>query len=138
MNYLNCLECGIEVEAKAHNQKYCSRECAGIACEKRNYVPSKFKGNTATTTGAISELRTAIDLMSRGYHVFRALSPSCPCDLAVLQGDKLIKIEVRTVKMSYSGKVIKSKFPRDDTEMIDHYAWVTPTGVIYEPELEPH
>jgi len=35
------------------------------------------------TTGAISELVAAADLMRHGYHVFRALSPNCPSDLVI-------------------------------------------------------
>ena len=33
------------------------------------------------TRGAIAELRVATDLLARGYHVFRSVSPASPCDL---------------------------------------------------------
>lgn len=37
----------------------------------------------AGAAGAIGELVAATDLMRRGYHVFRAMSPVSPCDLLV-------------------------------------------------------
>jgi serine/threonine protein kinase len=46
--------------------------------------------------GAISKLLIAADLLKRGYAVFRALSPSCPCDLAILHNGQLLAVEGRT------------------------------------------
>lgn len=56
-------------------------------------VPS---GLASGTVGAISEMRAAIDLMGQGFEVFRALSPSCSCDLAVLKNGAVVRVEVRT------------------------------------------
>jgi hypothetical protein len=49
------------------------------------------------TIGAINELYVSSDLMARGLSVFRALSPSCKCDLIVMlaNGD-IKKVEVKT------------------------------------------
>jgi hypothetical protein len=49
------------------------------------------------TLGAERELLVAAELMLRGYHVFRALSPSSPCDLIAYREDRTpIRIEVRS------------------------------------------
>ena len=72
----------------------------------------------------------------KGYNVFRALSPSCPCDLAILKDHKLFKVEVRTAHISTSGKIYKVKNKSDIHNNIDVYAWVLPDEIIYEPELE--
>jgi hypothetical protein len=54
-------------------------------------------GLNAGTVGAIGELIVSADLLQKGYEVFRALSPSSSCDLAILTKEKkLIRVEVKT------------------------------------------
>ena len=48
------------------------------------------------STGAIQELRVCIDLMAKGYDVYRAISPSAPFDLAIWRHGKLITVEVKS------------------------------------------
>jgi len=127
-----CVQCGKKIEGL--KSKYCSHECYK-AFQQAQYKlanPDTLKGRNTGTTGAMSELRVAIDLMSKGYDVFRALSPHCPCDLAVLIDSKLLRIEVRTAQVSTSGKKYKSEKARDK---FDHYAWVYPCEIMYEPSL---
>jgi hypothetical protein len=92
------------------------------------------------TVGAIAELAVAVDLMDRGYEVFRALSPSCSCDLAVLMNGTLIRIEVRSGYLrNASTKLLFSKPARDDGRF-DIYAVVLhsdPRNIIYlDPDSE--
>lgn len=94
--------------------------------------PKKLKLPTSTV-GAISELRAASDLLGKGYHVFRALSPACPCDIAVLRDGKLLRIEVKTGYRTATGKLYKS--PAHNNEF-DILAMVLPDEIIYEPPLE--
>jgi len=55
------------------------------------------RGLSTGTVGAIGELMVASDLMQRGYHVFRALSPNAPCDIVAFRAaESPIKIEVKT------------------------------------------
>jgi hypothetical protein len=97
------------------------------------------------TTGALSEMAAAMDLMMRGYEVFRALSPTCSCDLiAAKPGASALRIEVRTGQISHiTGR---TSFPRNgkgkdkrDESVLDHYAVVVYIGAIphvtYEPPL---
>lgn len=132
-----CLQCNKEI--KSQRTKFCSNECYRINTRVRYHRYNPFKGKTSTTTGAISELRVAVDLLVKGYDVFRALSPSSPCDLAILKDYKLLRIEVRTAHKTASGSVYHRKpLPEDDKDNIDHYAWVLPKEIIYDPELPLH
>ena len=131
-----CIICGTKI--LKNGQKYCSYECAKLANRRRfkEVNPDTLRGKTSATTGAISELRVAIDLLAKGYDVFRALSPNCPCDLAILKDHKLLRIEVRTTHISTSGKMYRTISQTDDKGNIDIYARVLPDKIIYEPELD--
>lgn len=63
------------------------------------------KSISSGTVGAISEMAVAIFLMSRGYSVFRALSPACLCDLIAIKEDKITRVEVRTGYEDEKGKI---------------------------------
>lgn len=49
------------------------------------------------TRGAVSELQACVYLMNKGYHVFRAQSPSCPFDLVAYNAGRCIRVEVKTL-----------------------------------------
>ena len=67
------------------------------------------------------ELLVSYDLMKRGYHVFRALSPTGPCDLAVLKGKSLLRIEVRTAYKRDGGPIhYKGKYDADVLALVTH------------------
>jgi Holliday junction resolvase-like predicted endonuclease len=96
-----------------------------------------MRGTSCGTSGAISELRAATDLMSKGYHVFRSLSPSCPCDLVILTDHHFLKVEVRSARENLkSGRIYKNKnHKKDNPHMIDMYAFVAQNKIVYEPPL---
>src|SRR5271166_6211755 len=94
-------------------------------CEDRNRVLAmKQKEKTTSTTGALSELKAAVDLMERRWQVFRAISPDASCDLIIMSGDELKRVQVRTAKVSATGKVYRHKVPEDAGRQ-DLYAYVT-------------
>lgn len=85
------------------------------------------------TRGTIGELLVAADLLGKGFAVFRALSPSCACDLAILKDSKLVRVEVTTASLLQNGKPAYSKH---DPAKYDVLALVFHNGkIIYEPEL---
>jgi hypothetical protein len=103
----SCAQCGSSFVPRVVQQRFCSKQC-GSNCHNRResgiaqydhavFIPSG-------TIGAIAELVVAADLMRRGHHVFRALSPSAPSDLVVLQDGKFLTVEVRTGKRNWRGK----------------------------------
>jgi hypothetical protein len=85
--------------------------------------------------GAVSELRVVVDLMLRGYMVFRNVSPRGSTDLiGLLEGPNQtpLRFEVKTVlhfNHAHSGKY-------NQGEYFDHWASVKYNGEIqYDPPL---
>ena len=94
------------------------------------------------TVGAMSELVASVDLLSRGYEVFRAVSSACSCDLIALGDDrKPLRIEVRTGRRSLTSGMLH--FPRNGRQStkrteddLDHYCVVVGNKeIIYIPAL---
>jgi hypothetical protein len=85
----------------------CSPVC-DAARKKRRFEEANGKayGLPTGTVGALHELTVAVDLLRRGYAVFRALSPTCGCDLAVLKGRDLLRVEVKSAYRGRSGNLI--------------------------------
>ena len=98
----------------------------------RRYNPARAVGLPTATVGAISELRVAIDLFEKGYEVFRALSPTCSCDLAILNDGKLLRVEVKTAYRNTKGSTI----PPPKGIRADVAALVLPDTIEYQPTLE--
>jgi len=107
-----CEECEKDLEGirpRNPRRKFCSPKCARISYIKMYAGNNPIKGISAGTVGAVNELVVSIDLLRKGFAVFRAISPCCPVDLAVLIDGKLIKIEVTTGYVTPKGKLV---FPR--------------------------
>ena len=60
------------------------------------------------TVGAIAELLACADLMSLGYHVFRAESPHCPFDLIAYANGTSLRVEVKSLRVPQSQTVAPS------------------------------
>ena len=109
-----CIRCQspISNRRQRYGAKFCTNKCS-YQHQKEKYV--RYRTNDSVshiTVGAISELFVAVDLMKRGYHVFRSLSSACPCDLAILKDDKtLIRVEVTTGR-KFNGKVMHNKLSK--------------------------
>ena len=90
---LNCSLCGKEYLPVQTNQRYCSKEC------NNKYWRDKRANhlNLPTgTVGAMSELLVSVDLMRKGYEVYRALSQSSSSDILVLKDNLSYCFEIRT------------------------------------------
>lgn len=84
------------------------------------------------TVGAISELIVATDLLSRGYEVYRSMSPNSTYDLIARGEAGTLRIEVRTARRYKSGV----EFNRRTGENKDYFAVVLPEGaIVYSPPL---
>lgn len=123
-----CPTCEKDFETRRSGQKYCS-----AACRPTGYTRLAEKLPTATT-GAISELKVAADLLGRGYEVFRALSASCSCDLAILGDGKLVRVEVRTGYKLKNGKIQCSLTPHDQGRH-DILAICLSDQIVYNPPM---
>ncbi len=89
------------------------------------------------TIGAISELVAAVDLMRRGYHVFRALSPNCPSDLLIYRAGTALRVQVRTAQIrDPKARILDFPLKDHDQGTFDMLALVVEDdGVYYLPAL---
>lgn len=138
IKYLKCDFCQevLSDERYRRNAKYCSLECRNSAYA-RKFMASEKKSDVNTgTRGAIGELAASADLLERGYYVYRAVSPSCPCDLTVVKNGVTLRVEVTTG--SYYGATKKINFP-PKTKTQQHFdvlAIVLPDKIHYIPDIE--
>lgn len=111
-------------------QRYCSAECRRTA-----YLGAPLPTLSSGTVGAIQELRVCVDLMARGFHVFRAMSPSCPCDLVAWDPEgRVLRIEVKTAwRHPTSGALHRGTVDRNRFDVV---CYVTVDALIYEPDIE--
>lgn len=64
----------------------------------------------SSTVGALSEMRVIADLLSKGYYVYRSVSPNSPCDIVIVKGDTIFKVEISTtIKSMKTGKLLIPK-----------------------------
>lgn len=83
------------------DQLYCSYTCR----QKLSKRVSEFPELSTGTVGAIQEHRVIVDLLGKGYEVFRAASPSCSCDLLFLKDGKPTRVEVKTAYAAKNGNM---------------------------------
>jgi hypothetical protein len=83
-----CRYCQHEFFSSDLRRVYCSSQCSD-QMRKGSRGPSFL-------AGSVAELFVATYLMTRGYYVFRALSPTGPFDLVAFKNGKTLKIEVKT------------------------------------------
>lgn len=131
-----CVICGHSLDPGKKGQrgaaKFCSQRCRVMNASRKyrelNPVPSVPAGKV----GAISEYRVVVDLLDKGYDVFRACSSTCSCDLALLKGNKLLRIEVTTGRYGPSGNITYAPH----TNEFDVFAIVLPDKIVYSPLVE--
>ena len=136
---MRCVECGNPIKRSllkaGANDLTCSPLCSSL---RRKALRRELNPTTAlpsATTGAISELRVGVDLLMRGFEVFRALSPSCSCDLAILREGKLLRVEVRTGTVYRKANGDLTYNQQKLQVRADILAAVYPDRIIYKPEL---
>ncbi len=128
-----CVHCKGKFITRKSMQLVCSNKCRRDRA-RAQWTDGRQASNcklSTGTVGAISELRVSVDLLQKGFEVFRALSQSCSCDLAVLKDGKLLRIEVRTAYRSMAGKTLIS----NKKHRADHLAMAFGDSIVYEPAL---
>ena len=134
-----CKHCGKDFLPKicgrpgVRSQLFCTRNCSSLDRQKRwkagnQHIALKLPRGTV---GAIHELVVATDLLKMGFHVFRSLSPACPCDLAILSNNKLIRVEVTTGYRSIGGNIQHNKKDIgkfDILAVVEHNGTITYSG----------
>jgi len=131
-----CRWCGKELpqERKGRGRKriYCSDKCSYLSARQSYRDSNPPSGLANSTVGAISEYRVVLELLSRGFNVFRATSPACPCDLIISKNQNILRVEVTTGKYSGVGKVW---YAPHNTDNYDIMAVVLPEKIYYYPEI---
>jgi len=117
MKQLKCLVCGIEFTSKFYWTKTCSIECRKKHFNK-NYGRKGLEKLSTNCVGAISELTVCVDLMRKGYSVFRAVAPHCLFDIVAYKENKILKVEVKTGYLSINGKVSNPQHPHQDHDIL--------------------
>jgi hypothetical protein len=112
--------------------KYCDPSCRAAYWKKQYAGQNTIWNLPSGTVGAINELRVSVDLLVKGYAVFRALSPSCPCDLVLLVDHRVFRVEVTTAHRSSNGR---PTFPAKNPARYDLLAVVFPDSIVYSTEL---
>ena len=125
-----CKCCGKEIPAKRlyYNSEYCSNYCRSRSKYLTFRTINPKSSLPTATVGAVSELVVCCELLKMGYEVFRAVSPACSCDIAILKNKILTRVEVRSGCILPSGKIT---FATSSNERYDIMAIVTKEGIVY-------
>lgn len=128
-----CCACSSEYKPRKINQKYCSGDCRKQS--NRSLFGTPKDQRPTSTTGAISELLAAAQLMQNGFEVFRALSPAASCDLLALKDGAFYKFEVKTSSKLRNGQWTYAKgrygIRAENVVLVSHF------GEVVLPEIKP-
>lgn len=91
---------------------------------------SRKGGMSKGDYGAIAELLVAADLISKGFGVFKAVSPQCECDLVYLDGGRSVRVEVKSGTSRPDGSVQVRGLDRNAGKF-DVLAVALPSGEIH-------
>jgi len=125
-----CVVCKDEFKTNHKTQLACSNACRYKRDDERELL-----GLDSGRVGSISELAVCIDLLTKGYYVFRSMSPSGPVDLIAMKNGKTLKIEVKTMHRTFSGKIRKPKHSHDQHDVIAVFI-PDEKAIEYTPRLE--
>ena len=130
---MTCKYCDKPFPADAKsNRRFCNKVCASAFAKEswRQQNPKSALGTIATGTKAeVNEMRVAIDLLEKGYEVYRAAFQGMPCDLIARQFGVYQRVEVTTGNKSPNGTVAH---PKRDAATYDMLAVVVGNEIIYK------
>lgn len=122
---------------KRPNAIYCSKRCSSVKekqdRDERNGIDSMLGALNTGVVGGMHELLVCVDLLKRGWYVYRSVTQSAPFDLMAFFEGKPYSIEVTTGSYSSRGEVTHA--PKDFSTF-NYLAVVTRDGkIFYEPPL---
>ena len=127
----SCEACGSVYQTDSPIKMYCCQRCRYKAERKKEEEDSLlpvYEYSSTMAVGAVHELLVSVDLMRRGFYVFRALSPAGPCDLVAIAKDEMYRIEVTTGVRTLAGTLSFRK--KSDRYLYDFLAVVFHHGDI--------
>lgn len=140
----NCRYCNKPLpEGKRGNQVYCNAQCQkdALARQWREKNPKSPLGAVAAGTVAeANDMRVCIDLLGRGFSVYRAAFPAMPYDIiavdpgAPFELDYINSIATTTGYRTAAGTVTyNSKVDKRGADVVA--VVLTDGSIVYKPEL---
>lgn len=134
-----CVECGAPLIGGRKDRKFCDKTCAAFTAKRKWREANPKSPLAAFATGAVAEaneMLVAIDLLQRGYEVYRSAFPAQSCDMLVrtpdAPADYHLRIEVTSGNYTGSGTLVH---PERDPSKYDVMAVVANGKITYKPEL---
>lgn len=130
-----CVECGKPLYGGRKDRKFCDKTCAAFTAKRKWREANPKSPLAAFATGAVAEaneMTVAIDLLQRGYEVFRSAFPAQSCDMLVRFADTTMRVEVTSGNYTGSGTLVH---PERDPSKYDVMAVVANGKITYKPEL---
>lgn len=85
--------------------------------------------------GALGELIASTDLLMKGFHVYRAMSPAAPADLVIFKTPtEVYTVEVRTGRETVAGKLHCNDQVRYDVDLLAVVVHREMPEVVYFPK----
>lgn len=135
---VSCVTCGIVFKSGSSVSKYCSQKCRPP--RKAPNLLRAFPSVPRELKGACGELHVSIDLLGKGFEVYRNISSHGSLDLVAYgKNGTLLKVEV-TTGYTLNGKLFYGKHEKHKARF-DVIAVVTPTTIAYfmnDKEFEPN
>ena len=127
---VDCIVCGKLARSVSGKVEFCSSECREI----HYFGNDPEKGLGVSLIGPIHEYQVTVDLLRRGWHVYKSVTHTGPVDLIASKKGILLKVEVTKAKRNkVTGKVTFS--PHNETKY-DVLALSFSDGKVeYIPEL---
>lgn len=130
---IHCARCFQPFERGPKNHRYCSGDCYKAHLQELNGVVDVNLSNG--TLGAVKELLVSVDLLSKGFSVFRSVSPASPFDLVAILKDKILKVEVTSGTISTRGRLSYPKHEKNREHFNQLAIVLSNKTIIYIPEL---
>jgi Holliday junction resolvase-like predicted endonuclease len=118
---------------------FCSKQCRLRRDKQAHHELNPYVKLCSTgKIGAMSEMLVCVDLMKRGFEIFRAVSQCCSCDLIALRGGKALRVEVKTGYRTKSGDCVKSLRKKAAQSPHDLLAavWLDNHEIKYHPTID--
>ena len=111
-----CAVCKKKEKSSQIYQKLCSEECRIV------FYGKKGKLNIATASvGSVAEMAVCIEMLKRGYSVFRTVSQASFCDVVAIKNKETMFIEVRTSYRNLLGGISFPKILHNKIANPTHY-----------------
>ncbi len=129
-----CKNCKKPFHTRYGKQVFCSQTCRDRHYWKGRNERNDMIGMSTHDIGAVQELLVSVDLLKRGFDVFRAISTGCSCDLIIMKKQTFVtrRVEVTTGHTQPNGKIC---WPAHDPTNYDLLAVVVNGTIFYTPDL---